>query len=279
MKEVQINRRLKLREDGKVFNIKTGEEVFPAKTSKGYIVTQNGKNRFVHQLMMEYFGSPKPGPEYIILHDNKNNYDNRIDNLKWGTIKDVGTRKSTLPVGHRKCDLTPEEYRRERGKQNYEKNGKNYYEKNHDRILNQTREYRENNRDKVNESSRKWYQNHKEQCAEMHKNWTIENRSYVNEKQRIRYNTNPEVREKNKELCKQNYKSKYGIDKEYTEKEKERARKKSKGIKHKVICKIWLDNNHDKALENRKNWMKNNPEREKENRNRQVDRIPYKDLT
>lgn len=268
-----------LREDGKVFNIKTGEEVFPAKTRQGYIVSQKRKNKFVHQLMMEYFGSPKPGPEYIILHDNKNNYDNRIDNLKWGTSKDVGIRKSTLPEGHRKCDLTDKEYKKERSKNNYKKNGKNYYEKNHEKLLVQRREYRENNRDIINETSRIWKQNNKDKCSELHKKWTRENRTYVNESKRIRYNTDPEVREKNKELCNQNYKSKYSIDKEYTEKEKERSRKKSSTIKHKVICKEWQINNYDKALENRKNWIKNNPEKEKENRKRQTDRISYKNLT
>ena len=41
MREVQINSRLKLREDGKLFNIKTGEEFIPtSKNGKGYLVVR-----------------------------------------------------------------------------------------------------------------------------------------------------------------------------------------------------------------------------------------------
>lgn len=278
MREVQINRNLKLREDGRLFNIKTGEEFVPTKTAKGYVTSQKRKNKFVHQLVMEYFGPPKPSPDYIILHKNGNNLDNSPDNLEWGTYKDVGKLHSKLPIGHRKCDLSPEEYNRERGKENRKKNWPDYYQKNREKFILRSRQYREDNREKVNERSRIYHQNHKERDRELNKKWTEEHRAYINERNRIRYNTDPSYREYCLSHCKDCYDRHYGVDTEYTNKERERSKIKSKTVSHKIRCKIWQKNNLEKALENRKNWIKKNPEREKENRKHRMDRLSYKNL-
>jgi hypothetical protein len=108
MKEVQINSKCKLREDGRMFNIKTGEEVF-VKQHHGHElpVRYFGKMTTISSLVMELFGTPKPGKDYMIIHENNNLLDNRIDNLKWGTRSEaMRRRKDARPVGYRQCDFT-----------------------------------------------------------------------------------------------------------------------------------------------------------------------------
>ena len=127
MREVQINKNTKLREDGKLFNIRTGKEFIPkARNGHGYLLVQhNGCTRYVHQLVMEYFGEPKPGPEYQIDHKNQNILDNDINNLRWVTPREnSNNRKDNLPAGQRKCDLDPKEYNRQRNAARYKKKKK-----------------------------------------------------------------------------------------------------------------------------------------------------------
>lgn len=118
MREVQINRNLKLREDGKLFNIHTGEEFIPKLFGKYYRLSYGPKKKhkgyYVHVLVMKYFGPPKPGPEYEIDHENQNPLDNDINNLRWVTRKEnLYNRTNNLPVGQRKCDFEdPKEYKR-----------------------------------------------------------------------------------------------------------------------------------------------------------------------
>lgn len=41
----------------------------------------------LHHMVMELFGPPKPkGDNVVVMHKNNNGKDNRISNLKWGTI-------------------------------------------------------------------------------------------------------------------------------------------------------------------------------------------------
>lgn len=111
MREVKINRNLKLREDGKLFNVRTGKEFKPKSRSvKGYILVRckdyNNSMVPVHLLVMKFFGPPKPGPEYQIDHHNQNKLDNDINNLRWVTPSENCFNKSNnCPVGHRKCDF------------------------------------------------------------------------------------------------------------------------------------------------------------------------------
>ena len=114
MRQVQINRNLILREDGKLFNVHTGEEYIPRKNNKGYsCITIHEKHRTVHSLVMEYFGEPKPGPEYQIDHIKRDLNDNSISNLHWVTPKEnCYNRRDNLPAGERRCDLDPKEYKR-----------------------------------------------------------------------------------------------------------------------------------------------------------------------
>lgn len=91
MRQVQINRNLILREDGKLLKLRKG------------VLT--GENKDVHTLVMELFGPPKPGPEYIVDHINHNTHDNNITNLRWVTYRENQyNRIDNLPIGERLCD-------------------------------------------------------------------------------------------------------------------------------------------------------------------------------
>lgn len=115
MRQVQVNRNLILREDGKLFNIRTGEEYIPPICNRYFVVAIKHVTIAVHRLVMRFFGPPKPGPKYQIDHINRNRLDNNINNLRWVTAKEnANNRKDNLPIGHRKCDLSESEYRKER---------------------------------------------------------------------------------------------------------------------------------------------------------------------
>lgn len=120
MRQVQINRNLILREDGKLFNVHTGEEFVPVSNCKNprgcryHRVVVNRKHKTVHSLVMEYFGPPKPGPEYQIDHINRDSHDNRLENLRWVTPQDnMNNQDKNLPEGYRRRDLSKKEYDRE----------------------------------------------------------------------------------------------------------------------------------------------------------------------
>lgn len=128
MREVQINRNLILREDGKLFNVHTGEEFIPksycgTKTRQYIQVRVMNKNWPLHQLVMQYFGPPKPGPEYEIDHIDRNTKNNNINNLRWVTKQEnANNRKSSLPIGQRLCDMSFNEYHRQRQAERRRKN-------------------------------------------------------------------------------------------------------------------------------------------------------------
>ena len=110
MREVQINRNLILREDGKLFKIKTGKEFIPTPNQDGYYrVRHFGVKKLLHQIVMECFGPPKPGEKYQIDHINRNKLDNRIENLRWVTpSENCMNRTNNLPEGERygEVDIT-----------------------------------------------------------------------------------------------------------------------------------------------------------------------------
>lgn len=120
MRQVKINKNLILREDGKLFNVHTGEEFVPIANCKNprgcryHRVVVNRKHKTVHSLVMQYFGPPKPGPEYQIDHINRDSHDNRLENLRWVTPREnMNNQDKNLPEGHRMRDLPKDVYKRE----------------------------------------------------------------------------------------------------------------------------------------------------------------------
>lgn len=88
MREVQINRRLKIREDGNLIVIKTGEIFIPRIDRDGYYKTQwYGRTILVHRLVAELF-IPNPDNKPCVDHINHNRLDNRVENLRWVTVKE-----------------------------------------------------------------------------------------------------------------------------------------------------------------------------------------------
>lgn len=122
MRQVQINRNLILREDGKLFNVHTGEEFIPkaqygTRATRYLRVRVRNKNWRLHQLVMKFFGPPKPGENYEIDHIDRNTQNNNITNLRWVTRQEnANNRKTSLPVGQRRCDMPLNEYYRQRKK-------------------------------------------------------------------------------------------------------------------------------------------------------------------
>ena len=134
MRTVQISKKYILREDGKLFNIKTGEEYIPSINHGYYKIKYKGKCMLLHRLIAELF-IPNPENKPCIDHINHNTLDNRVENLRWVTVKENNDNKTKqLPKGIRRQDIEDKhEYNRLR--------------------LN---DYRARNREKVNEYSRNY---------------------------------------------------------------------------------------------------------------------------
>ena len=125
MRTVQINRNLILREDGKLFNIHTGEEFIPKPNNGYYRIRHFGIKKLLHVLVMELFGVPKPAENYQIDHINRDSHDNRLENLRWVTAQEnMNNQDKNLPEGHRMRDLPEDVYKRECYKRSRERKKK-----------------------------------------------------------------------------------------------------------------------------------------------------------
>lgn len=260
MKEVQISNTLKLREDGKLFFIKTGKEYIPAKSTQwiGFRVKVDGHTKYVHTLVLELFGSPKPEGNYRAWHKNRDAYDNRLDNLEWVTVEYASShRKDALPVGQRKCDFENEnEYRCS--------NTKRYQSKNKEKIKFETQEKHNNvsriryNTDeetkrKHREACKRYEESHKEELKEKRKIWSKNWR----EKQKqlgIPRKRNKELEAECTKAWRENNKEKYKlIQKINNEKNKEQRRE---------YLRKWRAEHPEKVeeyKEHKKEWYKEHP--------------------
>ena len=73
---------------GRVFSIKSKQFIGSVNKKIGYkmVTLSEGKRTittYIHALVMEYFGDPKPNDEYEIDHKDKNKENNSINNLRW----------------------------------------------------------------------------------------------------------------------------------------------------------------------------------------------------
>lgn len=187
MREVIISKKYKLKEDGKVINIKTGEEYKPPKYRSGYRITLNFKSYMVHRLVMQYFGEPAPGPEYNIMHINKDCYDNRIENLKWATMQEINSAH---------INNLPDDVRRK----HYLNRRKENYQKHRIKRLISAKKYRESHHEEVLERTNQWKENHKDYISQKNKEYwaklTDTEKNERNKRRRERYAENEEIRQK-----------------------------------------------------------------------------------
>lgn len=107
--------------DGRVKGVR-GFEMKGGENGKGYRffpIHSKGKpqiNVYIHTAMLETFVGPRPSPQHQGRHLNGHNWDNRIENLAWGTVSENildQVKHGTHPWGSRtECshghEFTPE---------------------------------------------------------------------------------------------------------------------------------------------------------------------------
>ena len=104
--------RVVYRKDGKSQPVK-GREL-KTWVTRGYRAIKlgvHGRHTYVHTLVCEAFHGPRPSPKHEVRHLNGDNFDNRAENLAWGTRSENkqdsirhGTfwarKKTSCPRGH-----------------------------------------------------------------------------------------------------------------------------------------------------------------------------------
>jgi len=275
MREVQISKKYKLREDGILIDIKTGEERHGTKIRQGYAVGVNGKTLLVHQLVMQYFGIECPGEEYKIWHKNGNNLDNRIENLEWVTLSQINSRRpDALPEGERRCDYESiEEYNRAKCRRYYENHQNEQYLKHREKRLIEAKKYRELHHEECLERTRKWREENKEYVSQKNKEAvkqrTREEQERLNQ---IRRNNYAESEEKQAKHVAEN------VAYQQEHKEKVKAYQKAWREAHKErvneLAKIQREKHKDKHLEACVRWAKEHKEQIAERRRQRIAENP-----
>ena len=78
---------------GRVYSTKSGRMIGSINKKLGYITVSLSKGKktkttYIHALVMEHFGSPKPEGEFEIDHIDKTKTNNNISNLRWLSHQD-----------------------------------------------------------------------------------------------------------------------------------------------------------------------------------------------
>lgn len=143
MKTVQISKKYILRDDGKVFNIITGEEFIPSKV-RGYtrICLSHGKTEYIHRLVAKNF-IPNPDNLPYVDHINRIRDDNRVENLRWVTALENSNNTQ--------CSLDDEHKPTVQHKDNHNEYYQQYYQLNPEQYEHQK------------ELCKKWRQDHREE--------------------------------------------------------------------------------------------------------------------
>lgn len=82
-----------IKKDGTVKSLRFNRILKSSSSNSGYMYVNLIENKIkkstaIHRLVMEHFGSPRPGEKYVIDHKNGIKEDNRLENLEWVSIKE-----------------------------------------------------------------------------------------------------------------------------------------------------------------------------------------------
>ena len=179
MREIQVGKKFKLREDGRMFDVKTGEEHFPGQHhGHEFPIRVFNKMSTLSSAVMRFFGPPKPGKGYMVIHKDNDNTNNHIDNLVWGTRSEaMRRRKDALPIGQRRCDfLSNDEYHRNYSKglrEDPEYNSysreryRNWRKENPEKVKARKRRYALTHPEKHRANTYRWYEKYPEKKLEL----------------------------------------------------------------------------------------------------------------
>lgn len=113
-------------DEGKLFNKYTKEEFIPKPNKYGYRSLKiNGERVMLHRLVATIW-IPNPENKPQVDHINRIRTDNRVENLRWVTnAENQQNTTRSLPLGQRRCDLSPKEYQKMLAKRAWKKHKEN----------------------------------------------------------------------------------------------------------------------------------------------------------
>ena len=126
---------------------------------------------------------------------------------------------------------------------------KSYYEKNKEKLKNDSRIWYEKNRERRSETVKKYYENNKEKVTEYHKNYYINNKEKLKERHRIYFKNNKE------KIIEQQKKYREDNKEKVTEYHKNYHINNREKIKNKV--RIWYEKNKERSLEMNRRYIYN----------------------